>query len=408
MTEAFTGRVVAALIAAGVVLAAAFALLTAYAPELRGGRDGGAHALSVAGTGYSGIVALAQTTGTAVRTTRDPDGGLGAGLLVLTPGVGADPEQVAELVEARVARRGAAPVLIVLPKWQTTRMENRPAWVQTAGLISPRDASAPMARLGQPIGVQIRERGEALRSKDANDDLLRGADWTPVPPPVALRSIDAAGLQTILANGYGDVVLAWLPARDLYVLADPDLLANHRLRDPAVARGALELLRYLGGDRPGGIVFDLTLNGFAAPRSLLRLAFEPPFLTFTLALLAVAALAGAHAAVRFGTPRPTPRAIPFGKRALVENAAELIRAARREPALAVRYAALMRDAAAAETRAPPGLDASAVALWLDKRRDGDAFATLADRAATAPRRDAALAAAQALYRWKQEVTHDRR
>ena len=402
MNEAFTGRVVAALIAAGVVLAAAFALLTAYAPELRGGRDGGAHALSVAGTGYSGIVALAQATGMAARTARDPDGGLGAGLLVLTPGVGADPKQLAELVETRVARRGAAPVLVVLPKWQTARLEQRPAWVQRDGMVSPSASAAPLARL---LRVRV------LGNDDRNPSLVIGqvdGDQLALPAPASLRSVDAAALQTVLANRNGDTVLAWLPARDLYILADPDVLANHRLRDPAVARAALELLRRLGGDRPGGIVFDLTLNGFAAPRSLLRLAFEPPFLTFTLALLAVAALAGAHAAVRFGTPHATPRAIPFGKRALVENAAELIRGARREPALAVRYATLMRDAAAAETRAPPGLDASAVARWLDQRRDGDAFATLAERAGAAPRRDAALAAAQALYRWKQEVTHDRR
>ena len=38
-------------------------VLAAYAPELRSGKNGGAHALSNAATGYSGLVRLADATG---------------------------------------------------------------------------------------------------------------------------------------------------------------------------------------------------------------------------------------------------------------------------------------------------------------------------------------------------------
>ena len=49
---------VLALIAAAVFAASAFALLTAYAPDLRAARGGGAHALSRSAIGYAGIVRL--------------------------------------------------------------------------------------------------------------------------------------------------------------------------------------------------------------------------------------------------------------------------------------------------------------------------------------------------------------
>ena len=43
-------------------------VLGAYAPDLRSGHNGGAHALSNAATGFSGLVRLAEATG---RNPRD-------------------------------------------------------------------------------------------------------------------------------------------------------------------------------------------------------------------------------------------------------------------------------------------------------------------------------------------------
>ncbi|HJT41011.1 MAG TPA: hypothetical protein VJ762_11830, partial [Sphingobium sp.] len=68
----FRGRTVALLLAIGIAGFVGMLLLGAYAPDLRSGRNGGAHALSNAVTGYSALVKLAEATGRHPRILRDP------------------------------------------------------------------------------------------------------------------------------------------------------------------------------------------------------------------------------------------------------------------------------------------------------------------------------------------------
>lgn len=335
-----------------------------------------------------------------MKTTlgRDARGLPAGGLLVLTPDPGTSPAKVTALIEARVAQRGASPVLIVLPKWATAPLDLHRGWVEQAGLIPGPVAATPVA---SRFRVGVKASNDRACCVTTPDRSIR------FPTPHRLRVLDDAKPTTILAAPDGSEVMGWSQSDDVYVLADPDLLDNIGMRDPATARAALALLAKLGGDDPGGIVFDVTLNGYEHTHNIAKLAFETPFLALTLCLLAAAALAGLQTAFRFGAPRATPRAIAFGKRALVDNAAELIRSAKREPAMAVRYGPLMLDAAAAARGAPSGLTPSALAAWLDRRATGsEPYEALAEAAATAKTREEGLAAAQALHRWKEDVTHD--
>jgi hypothetical protein len=138
-------------------------------------------------------------------------------------------------------------------------------------------------------------------------------------------------------------------------------------------------------------------------RNLLRLMFEPPFLAFTLALLVAAILTGLHAVVRFGPPVTEGRAIPFGKRALADNAALLISRAGREDRLGDRYVSVVRDAAGsalgAHALAPDDLE-----RWLGNLPGG--FTDLAYAARNAPDAASMRDAAAALYQWKKDVTRD--
>ena len=58
------------IVAVGILAFVAMLVLGAYAPDMRSGHNGGAHALSNSATGYRGIVQLAQATG----RTPPPDG----------------------------------------------------------------------------------------------------------------------------------------------------------------------------------------------------------------------------------------------------------------------------------------------------------------------------------------------
>jgi hypothetical protein len=139
--------------------------------------------------------------------------------------------------------------------------------------------------------------------------------------------------------------------------------------------------------------------------SLLRLAFEPPFLAMTLALVAAALLAGLHGAFRFGPVRRPERAIAFGKAALVENSAGLVRLAEREARLGGAYADVVRQDVARAVHAPPSLETGDLDRHLDRLgpKDAPSFSELAAGLAAARDRHALMTAARALFRWKRDV-----
>jgi hypothetical protein len=99
------------------------------------------------------------------------------------------------------------------------------------------------------------------------------------------------------------------------------------------------------------------------------------------------------------------RAIQFGKAALVENSAALVRQAGREVRLGAAYADLVRDEAARAGAAPPNLQGEALEAYLDRfSRPGEPpFRPLADAVREAQDRPSLLAAARALFAWKKDM-----
>ena len=150
----------------------------------------------------------------------------------------------------------------------------------------------------------------------------------------------------------GRTLLARLEGSETYVLAEPDLMNTHGLKDLATARVAMAIIQSIrSGDGP--VVFDLTLAGYRRSPNPLRLAFEPPLLGATLCALLAALLMGVHAAVRFGSPLESKRSLALGKQALADNSAALIAMAGREHRIVPRYALAMRDASHASSACRP-------------------------------------------------------
>jgi hypothetical protein len=214
--------------------------------------------------------------------------------------------------------------------------------------------------------------------------------------------VTGEGWTPIVTDSAGRLVVARHGQDPLYVLADPDLLSNRAMADRNRAAAALALLDHLNATGAKSVVFDVTLNGFGQTRSPLRLMFDPPFLAATLAIAAALLLAGLQAIARFGPARRPERAIAFGKAALIDNAASLVRQARREAALGGRYAEMIREKAVTVFGVPARLRDGAVDDYLDKLDGRGRFSELAAAAARARRREDLLAAAQALHQWQWE------
>ncbi len=173
------------------------------------------------------------------------------------------------------------------------------------------------------------------------------------------------------------------------------------MADARQAAAALALLDFLNSTDAAEILFDVTLNGLGRSRSPLKLAFDPPFLAVTVAIFAALLLAGLQAIARFGAPLRPMRAIAFGKRALVDNSAALIKRARREKRLGARYADVIRERA----RILFGLSVAAPVTdeQLNKLNPRTPFAPLAAAADEVRGRKELTERARALHQWLEEA-----
>jgi hypothetical protein len=388
---AFRPATILLIVAIGILAFAAMLLLGAYGPDLRSGRNGGAHALSNAATGYSGIVQLARATGRNPVILRNENLLDTEDLVVLTPESGAK-----DMTDVLARRRGKV-TLVVMPKWRTVPDPTRTGWVRAQGLRPAWDPAQTLAP-DHPLKVQRhRGGGSALATVPGHT-----APELRFSAPEPLQTVGGPGIKPIVTDRSGRAVLVQLGEEPLYLLADPDLLSNRGMADRRQAAAALAMLDFLNSTDAESIVFDVTLNGLGQTRSPLKLMFDPPFLGATLAIAAALLLAGLQSVARFGAPRRPERAIAFGKAALIDNSAALVRQARREAALGGRYAEMIREKAMTVFAVPAKLRDSAIVDYLDQLGGRSSFSGLAATAEQARSREELLAAAQALHRWQWE------
>jgi len=416
---AFSPKVILALVLVGVVAFAGLAVLAAYAPDLRGGEDGRAHALSRSAIGYAGAPILMEKLGlqTVVSRTRP-------GVAAAPPDAdAADDEAYAALEDAGKTQAyvltpdgteeadalkpfvQSGRVLIVMPKWIAAPDPIRRGYVRKINVYPRGDyddlfkAYAKSTRL-TPGKAASRP---ALRAVSGP---LGSGTYFQLGRIDRLQTVSGQGWTPILVDATGAMVLARsTKTPEVWLLADPDLLNNHGLADLQNARTGAAILQALSGDGERGLTFDVTLNGFERGRGLWRTMLEPPWLAATLIGVMAAVLMGVHALARFGQPQRRPRAFALGARALVDNSADLVRTARREHELAPAYAALIR---ALVTRAAGGH--AAEEHWLDHlaaRRGATPPGELAAEADKAATRDDLLAIARKLYDWRGEMTRER-
>ncbi len=423
----FNTRIIAALIVAGILGFIGFWAVTALAPEIDPAQGEGGHALSVAATGFSGVVALAQAAGIDVGIDRGERGTSSATssapsrpdaapppatppapLLVLTP----TGRTTAQAMRDRAGDYDG-PILVILPKYRAPSDRRRPGWQRDPVPLTNPGQSMAIAQWnsdGKTQQVVAGAGARAIANFGGGPFDAGPAVAVPLPRgPLTVLAPDGDARRAALLRADGRHLLARLDGdRPTYVLADPDLLNNLAMADDDRALAAVALLRGVAG--PGrAIRFDVVLSGMgAAQQSLLRLAFTPPFLALTLCLIAAMLFALWHGFLRFGPAWRTERAVAFGKAGLVANSALLIVQARRTTHFAVRYGASVREIAARRLHAPAALTGAALDRWLDRFADanGRRFSTLLADLETARNPTDAVRGAAALGQWKKDVLRD--
>lgn len=428
MSEAaspFSPRAVLALVLFGSAVFVAL-LYTIGAGMMTGStKDGGAHG---GGTGLNGYAALAgylEKRGYTVRRSMSEAALDDAGLLVLTPPHQAKGDELEKIVSAR---RHRGPTLIVTPKWLAAAAQEgtpgiRQGWVVFGGAQPPNwpgfldDVTVevtPMRTSGQTAAWS----GAGLAGELPNAEFVLSGKGARLVPLVTGRQDGR-----VLAAYYADdgsypalEEMAGVESRGeeedlhpLVIVFEPDLLDNYGLADQVNAVLAERLIAATSDGATREVTFDLTLNGFARSANLLTLAFTPPFLAATLCLLMAAFALGWRSFLRFGPPRRTVRAIAFGKRALVENAAGLLRRTRRLHLVTAPYADAARDRLAKSLALPRQPDAAATEAAIDRalttRRPGaEPFSAIAARLRAARRPHDMLAAARDLHSLERMLT----
>jgi hypothetical protein len=340
--------------------------------------DGGAHADGRGLNGYAALADLLARQGHPVRRSRGKEAFVQEGLLVLTPRHNAKSQDI----DAAIARhRHLGPTLLVLPKWNAMPVpaamrvatKAQEGWVILGGTRPPHWAN--QLRAFGPLDIDLDEAPQRSRWLG----LGRAGLLTDNAP---VQTIASGAITALVRDGRGQTLAAYrddgttpaaltgeephedASAYPLVVVAEPDLLNNYGLADRARAALAVALVSGVAEDAP--IVFDLTLNGLGRQANLLTLAFAPPFLAATLCLLLAAGATGWRAFLRFGPPRAQGRAIAFGKRALVTNAAGLIVRSGRLHLLGRPYAEAARQRLVRAFALPRGGDAGAELTALDR------------------------------------------
>lgn len=416
----FSLKAVLAIVVFGAVVFVALLWMIGSGTGSGSSNDGGAHGGGKGLSGYAAMADFLERRGMTVRRSMSEGALDDRGLLILTPPHHADGAALAEIVGKR---RYAGPTLIVTPKWIAAEPPaNTPGakkgWVTLAGPQMPEwrgflddvaVALTPMRAQGQPAGWA----GAGLKGElPVSEQVLSGQGARLVP--LVTGQQDGRILAGYVRDGGSYPALEGIALKKpdhggdddatypVVIVFEPDLLNNYGMADGVNALLAERLVRAAAEDSDGSVIFDLTLNGHSRSANLLTLAFTPPFLAATICILLAALAVGWRAFVRFGAPARTGPAIAFGKRALVANAAGLIRRAGRLHLVAGPYAAAARERLARALSLPRLPDAQATDAAIDRalaghNPDAEPFSHTAARLAAARRPHDILRAAQDLH-----------
>jgi hypothetical protein len=374
-------------------------------PSQPGGADTvGPSTFSRSAIGHAGIADMLQRLGvTVVKSRYNSVDQLGKdGVLVI-----AEPRPTALSEPALRALLDARAILLVLPKWTGRASEKKPGWLGTVEEKSTADA--------QWVLNLVAPRGEVVREPQISAWTTNLLGRTPhLAAPAQLMRSNA--LRPIVAGAAGILVGELNRNRSVWVLADPDVIANHGIGEGDNAALALAIIDRLRA-RSGPVVFDETVHGYLAqPTNPLALLVQFPFVIATIQVLAALGLLLWATVARFGAPQSAPPPLSAGRQGLLQNVAQLIAFAGHQQVMVRRYVQETVRDAARQLHAPPGLSGPTLAAWLTRVGEArgvsvDCAAVIGEVESLTDTRRADLTPlvriARDIHRWKREIIDGR-
>lgn len=311
---------------------------------------GEAHATATGLNGYAGLVRLLESEEYEVTLSRTPSGLETNDLLIITPSLYSDPEEIGQILENR---QYLGPTLVILPKWMASppppnltgeaAEKFKDGWVRLNGAPDigwAGDLPNPF-EIQRAVDADEANGSVGFKGFNVSGQLPTGTIAYSEPSDIHDPIITDDAGRTLAFNVLGDEGSTYYAeAYWTIFVVEPDLMNNYGLADPARAKAALALVQEAGFGGEYDITFDQTLNGFGGAENLLTLAFRPPFLAATLCLILAMIIIGWRAFLRFGPAAVRGPEIAFGKKRLVSNGAGLIVRAKRLRLLAEPYADL--------------------------------------------------------------------
>jgi len=396
------------LLAVGLIsvsVATYFAIFGSGVPRLA---TSGTNSYSVSAVGHRAFVSMLQELDVPVLVSRhDTSGKAVESVLVIAEPLadGATLQRLQEMIDV------ASIVLVVLPKWRPYPDPANPSWISTSVLL-PR--STPLHVLNQIVG-------EAAIVRPRQQVSWAPSTFGATPTIDRLQLVRTTNLTPLIATDRGILLGEYyvpLQAR-VWVLSDPDLLANHGLHrgDNAVlAAQVIDALRTAAAEIGGGeaaVVYDETLHGLARDPSILRELFRFPLVLALLHAGAAVLVLLWSATGRYGSPVPAPAPLRAGKRELIDNVASLLRFGGHTRDTFNRYFDTTTRDVARRLHAPRDLEDDTRTKWLDRIGQSRGLKTslsavrdaIEQPAGPMPEEQKALRAARHLHRWKQEMLH---
>ena len=359
-----TGRRARWLVALAVLsLLASFALLLWPGDDSR--RDSvDADGYSLSAIGHAGWLQLLRDVGVPVIQSRQVREQANAGLLIV-----AEPDELGadELASLDAAMQQADRALLVLPKRVGSRSMRRQHWLGEDDLVSLARASDALGefsgrRSQRAPDVQRHDTVTGWRSAGLRDVDLGALGDPELVAPMQLLDAGSTRIEPLVACDQG-ILLGRIG--DLFVLSDPDLIANHGLANGANAALAVAMVRAAKGT--GAVVVDETCHGHAAERSVWTELGKFPLVLVAVQWLLLLGLALWIAAERFGAPLPAPPALAAGKAVLIDNVVALLDRRGRHAPTVRRYVRQRVRRAAEWLHVPPGSNDAACRDWLLER-----------------------------------------